>query len=520
MINAKKDELVFLETGEQLNTSIIAALRLACKWILQAYNHETLDLDLVNSKSYVAVAFAAFIDGLVLRNKNVFFDEDYVRDAAELMAGEDCNCSPELYFRLTMAESEGKRGYRKSYLPPLRRGFGAFLIALHIRRAIVLPFNFKWPVGVEKARKTRKVIRRREIVCLADLPELLRLFRALESQAETQTEKVFSQYSRRQRERLAFEGQRLIVATGWLTPDDANYDDLLALYVANERIRFASSPHLACLMVADLLERKYQSRSPINASGWQTHLSLFRVLQGPSFDKTLSNQLTGDAAILEHAIDIRASQMTPESTRLLSHLPGLDADLAEISKTWLEIENAYLKKVKREDNKGRLTAIGHLNAYLFAYLPYWFAAHPAFSYALPECPNKLLGSVFVSDLGLLDDPERPVTLVEFMAAVAANRKWGNSTHYANLKQIEIFFSFIERFQDQLPGCAGFQQPLSAHDYPRTARSCGTNKRPIPRRIFKFYLEYIEAVATLARVLLNRILSGVVSDTQTGALTGC
>lgn len=517
MINATKNELVFLETGEQLNTSIIAALRLASKWMLQAYNHEALNLDLVNSKSYVEVAFAAFVDGLVLRNKNVFFDEDYVRDAAELMAGEDSNCSPELYSRLTMTESEGKRGYRKSYLPPLRRGFSAFLVALHIRRAVVLPFNFKWPMGVEKDRKTRRVIRRRELVCLADLPELLRLFRALESQAETQTEKVFSQYSRRQRERLAFEGQRLIVATGWLTPDDANYDDLLALYVANEKIRFASSPHLACLMMADLLERKYQTHSPINGSGWQTHLSRSRVLQGPRFDRAPLNQINDEAAILEQAIGIRASQMTPESVRLLSRLPGLDADLTEKSKTWLEVENAYLKKVKREDNKGRLTAIGHLNAYLFAYLPYWFAAHPAFSYALPDYPNKLLGSVFVSDLGLLDDRERPVTLVEFMAAVAANRKWANSSHYANLKQIEIFFSFIERFQDQLPGCAGFQQPLSTHDYPPTARSFGTNKRPIPRRIFKFYLEYIEAVTTHAEVLLNRILSGVVSDTQTGAL---
>ncbi len=40
---------------------------------------------------------------------------------------------------------------------------------------------------------------------------------------------------------------------------------------------------------------------------------------------------------------------------------------------------------------------------------------------------------------------------------------------------------------------GFRQPIPEYAYPATSRSKGTNKRPIPRRIFGVFLDYVEAL---------------------------
>lgn len=515
MINATKDKLVFIQTGTQLNESIVAALKLASNWILRNYSWEALDLETINSWSHKEAIFPALVTKFILQNKDTVFAEDYVLTAFELVSNGQNDISPTLYSKLTICKIEGKQGYRKTYVSPLRRGFSAFLIALHIQRAIVLPYTFVWPWGFDKDKGSGKLVRR-EICPLDELPELFRFLRSLDYQAKTQKEPVFDLYTFIQKKRISEQVLHLVIAAGWLSPEDANYDDLVTLYRLNEKLHFACHEYLACLVLADLFEKKYQANCPITAAGWQT-----RIAQS-QFTKDIKNPKLGressDASILEQAVNMPPLQMTPGNLEKMTHLPGLAFDLIANSKAWLEIENSYFKKVKREDQRGRRGAIAHLNVYLFSYLPYWLNAHPEFPFAFPKSPGKLLGGVFVSDLGLQNEQVKPLTLVDFLAVVAAKREWVNPTHYAKLKQIEIFFSFIERYGDQLPGSAGFQQPLSEHDYPATARSFGTNKRPIPRRIFKFLISYTEALSAFSDVLLTRLLSGDVPDSRMGALT--
>lgn len=516
MINSSRDTLLFLHRGDELHESVVAALRLASKWTLRAYGLENLNLAKVNTKSYKEVIFPALIDEYILRNKNFVFKEDYIQDAFDFInAVLETDLRP-LFSRLTVVETEGKRAYRKSYLSPLCRSFSAFLVALHIRRAIVLPYSFRWPIGLELGVKGR-TIGRREICLADDLPELFRFLRSLDYQSKTQSDEVFSTYNLAQRKRISEYGLHLVIATGWLTPEDANYDDLLALYEENERTRFANTAHLACFMLADLLEAKYKTRSPINAAGWQKCLSQSRALPQNLLNEASIQKTEGLASILQQAINIVPSQMAPAVLAQLTRLPGLDVDVAEITKSWLTIEQIYLKKVKRESNKIRMTAIGLLNAYLFVYLTYWFEVHSAFEFKFPDTPNKLLGAVYVSDLGLLDGKSKPITLVSFITEVAKYREWGNQYHYAILKQLEIFFAFIERISNQLPDCSGFQQVISPYDFPNVTRSYGTTKRPIPRRIFKFYVSYIEAVSAFVDVCIDRVISGVVSDSELSGL---
>lgn len=511
MINATKGDLVFLQTGEQLNTSIVAALREASNWILQAYEMEGCDLSRVTTKNHEELALPAHVEKCILQGNEAELDAQYVKDVHAFVRITEGEPPLELYASVTRnpLSARGKEGgYRKAYLSPLRRGFSTFLVAMHIRKAIVLPFSFHWPRGLELGHKGT-VLGRRELCPLGHLPELLRFIRSLDYRDDVlQIEKVFNDYTLKQRERILSLGQRLVVAAGWLEPADVNYEDMLALKAANDETKFSGYPQLSLLMLADLFERKYGQSSPVTGTGWRAALAKTkpgRMLAGLKIELG-----RGEANLLEQVIAGTASAMAPDEVAKMDRLPGLEFDLKVNSRAWIGIERSYLNRIRVETKKSRLSALGFLNMYLFGYLPYWYAEHPDFQYEYPSTPAKLTAAVFVSDLGLLDGQVRPICFVEFIDAVAKVRQWEASSHYVILKQVELFFEFIENYSDSLPGAAGFRQPLDKHDYPALTRSTGTNKRPIPRRIFKLYLSYLEALAALAEVLIERAISGELS----------
>lgn len=511
MINTTKSELVFLQTGEELHKSVVAALSDASKWVLQAYELQDLDLSAVTTKSHLEAALPAHIERFILREGGAHFDEQYVRDVFAFVSTNVGHCSPNLYAAVTRSPfvtSSGKSVYRKSYLPPLRRGFSTFLIALHIRRAIVLPFSFQWPRGLDLGYKGATV-GKRELCPLEHLPELLRFIRSLDyREGAQQTEDVFNTYNSKQRERLVWMSQRLIIAGGWLEPADVNYEDMLALKASNDETEFSGHSDLGMLLLADLLERKYGDASPVNAAGWRAVLvntRPTRMLEGVG-----SALGKGNANLVEQAAALSPAAMAPEALARVERLPGLEFNLKANAETWIGIERTFLRKVRMENKRQRTAALGYLNIYLFGYLPYWYAENPDFEYEFPSMPAKLTSAVFVSDLGLLDGNLRPMSFVDFLDSVARIRGWGASTHYGFLKQVAQLFAFIERYSDSLPGAKDFRQPLHTHDYPALTKSTGTNKRPIPRRVFKLFLSYIEALATLSAVLLERAVAGELS----------
>lgn len=507
MINTTKSDLVFTQLGDELHASIVAALSDASKWMLQAYGLQDLDLAKVTTRTYYEAAMPAHVERFILR-KGVYFDEQYVKEVFAFVSSVG-HCSLSLYAAVTgiSPSNTGSHGYRKSYLPPLRRGFSAFLVALHIRRAIVLPFSFQWPWALELGIKG-VILGKREVCPQEQMPELLRFIRSV-NYREQQTENVFNAYTLKQRERLIWMGQRLIIAGGWLMLADVSYEDMLALKSANDETGFSGNPDLGLLMLADLLERKYGHASPVNASGWRAALANVRQQRAlADFEGGLGS---GYANLLEQAAVLSPSALAPDALAEWGALPGIVFDLKANAASWIVIERAFLRKVRQESNKQRISAMGYLNIYLFGFLPYWYAENPGFEFEFPSTPAKLTAAIFVSNLGLLEGKLRPLTFVDFLESVALIRRWGPSSHYALLKQVELLFQFVEQYSDSLPGAKGFRQPLNKHDFPALTKSTGTNKRPIPRRIFKLFLSYLESLAALSAVILERVVAGELSS---------
>lgn len=512
MINIYKSDIVFLQFGEELHSSIIGAFRDTCAWMREAYQLQDIDLTIVSTKTHPELALPAHVERFILKNAREVFDDNYVRDIFKFTNILPAECSYELYGRVIKNPNitgPGRGGFRKAYFEPLGRGFRVFLVALHIRRAIVLPFSFRWPRAYKKDRSGR-IIQRRELIPLNALPGLLKLFRSLEyKEGAQQSDPVFEEYHPKQRERLVWLGQRLLIATGWLELGESNYNDMLALKNENDETTFTGYIDVGWVIIVDLFERKYGVLSPINGEGWRSVLMNSNPKSNfQDFEHALR---TGHGNLIQLAAGKNPSSMTPEAISQIKFLPGLKFNLEEKSEIWIDLERKFLRKFKIENKKARTTALGHFNIYLFGYLAYWYADNPDFKFDFPSNPQKLVAGVFVSDIGLLNGQSRPMSFVEFFAVVASVREWGDANHYALLKQIEKFFRFIEQFSESLPYSSGFRQPLHKHDFPRPTGSSGTQKRPIPRVIFKLFLSYAEGLAELSRVLFERVQTGELSS---------
>lgn len=507
MINTTNGELVFNQSGRALDESVRKALRTAAGWVQKAYHLEHINLEDVTTKTHVRIAFAAYSKLCILSEPGIVFDEQYVRDAFNFFNLPYEGVSEEHFYKVTFAKPGSAWAYKRTYGRHVRRGFGAFMIALHARGAITLPYLFGWPE-----------LQGTELCDVDSLPELLRFIRSMGSPIDTNNETVFEYLPANQRERLIWAGTKLILATGWLSPTDANYEDLLLIKAENEATQFSGRGHvdLGIGLLIKALENKYKRDCGLSVAGWRRHLKNTAYSQrtsgpvGKKLRAKLDFTRSDNASLLLKAGEMSPGDMYPERLAQIGGLPDLQVDLPTLSKTWLALERAYLKR-RRESDKQVLICLGYLNIYLFVYLPHWYARHPSCSIAFPSEPAKLIGGIFIANLGLADELEKPNTVVEFFEHLAATKEWVPNSHYGILKQIEIFFDFLEQHSEQLPGCNGFRQPLHADDFPPVTRAGGSPKRPISRRIFSFCLAYIEALIAHTDALLDRILSGDISD---------
>ncbi|MDC0447313.1 hypothetical protein OAL99_05435 [Gammaproteobacteria bacterium] len=106
----------------------------------------------------------------------------------------------------------------------------------------------------------------------------------------------------------------------------------------------------------------------------------------------------------------------------------------------------------------------------------------------------------------IDGPS-PITFMEMMNSLRESRQWGGNSYYGTIKQVELFFSFVERKSDVFPNSAGFRQPLGPEDFPTTTKLRNTDKRPIEGRLFNVLLDVTQALIAYSEVVTQRILQG-------------
>lgn len=509
MINATDGKIVFRKEGKALHADVRAALEAAAHALLKTQGLEGLDVSTVTTKRHLMAIFAKCVLTHTLKQK-ALFDERYVEGIWQLYCTSSDEVSAEQFYAFTLSGPNTDLVFKRSYAKTLRRGLGIALIAMHSRGAITLPMKFEWPLGLEMSDHPQEAG--------TIFSDLLGFIQRLDRKSDELPHRAFESVGTnlKRREWFLSYGTKLLLATGWLKAEDAALGDLLALKAAERSLGIASEV-IAYKALIDVLRSAYGERFSITVDAWSAALRTPAVVarrkeqeRGVQLDGVAQSvDGTGDADLLAEVVKVAPAMAHPEALRARPRLPGLQTELSVLAGQWLELEEVYLRTIRRETYKPVKSALGFLNIYLFFYLPYWFQRHPDAKLTFPDSPQRLVASVFVSRL-LSASGEVPLTFMEFLNAVKADRKWADSSLYATLKQLEVFFEFLELHSDDLPGCAGFKQPIPDYVYPPTSRSKGTNKRPIPRRVFGLFLDYIEALRAHLEVVLNGCVEGTLN----------
>lgn len=504
MLNTTQGEVVFRVRGLELDRAVREALELAAEAHLDVYRARNLDLRRVTTKTLVKLGFAKFVLTSGLLKSKARFDEAYVRNALHIYATAADAIEPQQYAAVVRAPRSSDTPFKPAYKLSVRSGIALMLVGLHSAGAITLPFSFNWP-GAKKPDGNRI-----ELAPFVGSP-LLKLIRSV-SLSSKLANVVFETVLTHERRRSWFTSNctKLLLATGWNFPEDIDLQALLALKDANDATNFTRCGRsVGFRALVDVLERQYGSGC-ISVRDWDRALKSAERLE----QKTCRVLLTSGALGADEAFGMQPSTAYPERLTHLKKLPGLDGDFQVLSRTWLKLQTAYLKKIRLERPVSAKRALGLLNLYLFFYLPYWFMEHADTQLAYPTTPSTLTAGIFVSPLIELEF-ESPDTFVEFMERYASEREWksGSGHYYSSMKDVESFFNFLEQNSKELPGCKGFTQPLSPHDMPRVSRLKGTNKRPIPAKDFTLFVSYVNALVDYLHVVLERVLSEHISQTE-------
>lgn len=516
MINVKNGQLVFGKSGAELHQDVREGMESVAKALLKVLDLESLDLSTVSTKTNLAAGYPKFVLRHTLR-KEKNFDENYVECMWRLYQTQANEITPEQFYAVTLGEPGTEFAFRRTHVPRIRNGVGLCLLTLHCRGAIILPMCFDWPPGLLKVGLWSQE--------LGLFSELLSFLRLLEPKTEELPHPAFMSVgtSQKRLEWFLCYGTKLLLATGWLTPRDARMADLLTIKAAESQLGVAGEAH-AFKALIDVLRERYGNEFDITVDEWSREVRWLSISEhaaasvsaGAARDQRKLRQgrtrervnlEVADTDLLSEIVKAKPFMASATTLRDRPRLPGLIAELAALASTWLDLQDVYKETVRKEGYKTVDIALGYLNIYLFFYLAYWFQRRPDTKFMFPDQPQKLIASVFVSRLMKMVANEVPITFVEYLHELQSARKWQNEYLYAILKQLEMFFEFLELHADDLQGCTGFRQPIPDYAYPPVQRSKGTNKRPIPRRVFGIFLDYVEALKAHLGVILERTLSG-------------
>lgn len=498
-INLSKCEPRILCSADKLPKMVLPCLQRVALWVAEYGNVSSHDLLTISTRKGVKAIFAKMVHIWQSENMMPDMNSDYLSHAVKCVIGASSITSGE-WKKLT----NGAIDFLSTYRSELTQGFSLFLAELHSEKIVTLPYAYNWPRAFIMQFSANDGVER-----TYPLPCLFADIKLLSNDGRPE----YKNYTTNQKWELVTVATKMLTALGWAEPEDANYEDLEAIF------EFGKNNDLKKIRVTLLvgyLVDSYDKRVPITIDGW--------ALRQKELSAKISRS-TKLESIRERAISIsdeggdRGGISDDPLLISLAWEPGhcapdkvqnifgdaLNANVTE----WAKLEAAFISFAKYETTRFP-SGIGYFNIYLMIYLPAWYEKNNSFRFDYPSNPNLLISSVFISDIGVLNEECRPLTFVQWLEVVGKDRKWSTYRWYALLKQLEVFFLFIVRNGSQLPNCDRFKQPLSQADFPRISRSSGTNKRPIPRRIFVFYMRYIEALMQYFEHILQLSLDGEIS----------
>lgn len=521
MINPGSN-IQFILTGKNLSDAAKQAAMLVSTEIAayakmqkkRGMNQKSLSYEL-QSKS--------LFDEIVIPNAAILLNEGFFDELLELNNTKTDITAPALSSLFTPLDVDEYTS-NKSAMSSHVRWLSVLMLALRKSKSLGLPFRFTCPIS-----------------SIEDGDGKVRIDLGMKFQGSllksTRDSKPYDGYPKSSQTQGVSYCSKLILTTGWIEPADININDLVQLWIANRDHPLAggnTSPPWR-MMLSRLSTDFSKFSIPVDDFEVETKKLIrakapFKKARLAPKEKT-QNVKKIDADILAEE-NLRISQLNSitwrtELFKVRSSQQIFTPDLLSQSNTigfpktcpiqsakvWLEVENAYIAKIRRESYKAVRRALAIFNSYVFGYLHLWHQENPQAQFPYPDKPKLLKAGYHVSRLLLSKYENAPLSLMEYMREMVEAKEYSNETHYADVKQLESFFEFIELHSNELPHSANFKQPITSHDFPKVSRSLGTTKGLIPRKIFGFMLAYMECLSDFNEKLMELSLSDRLSTNE-------
>lgn len=511
------DQVIIHVHGPELDLAIRKALSATSDALLQAYDLVGVDLHSgVTSKTNINGAFSKYVCLNVLGRDRALNDA-YIYNACRILSYKFKLVDKDIlsyYETFCGVKDFDAIPIKPSLFPRIKTGIGIFLLALHCEKIITLPRNYAWPTSRSSGGRTSEACEK-----IFARSELISFVRSAHRELGESPDPAFDSVARTEKSIAWYltNATRLIIALGWHRPEDVNLSEMLEL----RSVELGSSIDASVSVQSTLLDtlcRKFGTRCRVLPEDWT---NAFESRQGGKRDKfkqTVSSEIAvndlpvaeSDAELLKRVAGLKPSSAEPSRLEKLKKIAGTDFDVIANASVWIKTQKLFLEKVKRENPKAAIYALGLLNLYLFFYLPAWYKRNPIVSLKFPDAPNKLNRTAFISRirsdlLGL------PSTLMDFVEARQKLTNTADSTIYGYIGAIESFFNFIEVYSDELEGASGFTQVIFSYDYPSAYRPSITNKSPIPRKLFGIFVAYVEELKRYIDRINERILDRTITN---------
>lgn len=203
--------------------------------------------------------------------------------------------------------------------------------------------------------------------------------------------------------------------------------------------------------------------------------------------------------------------------------PGREhVSLDRLVQHWKIAIQAFLKHRKEvkgcEDEKNVTSALNILADYLFLYLPWWKELYPGAVVSIPFSPKDFGRYAYFYRSAEEPLENFPATFPELLKL----RRKTKDGVYAALKQVQLFFSFVEFFFSEDKDIAGpnFRSPIfEEFDLPRVPRNFKTTKVVFPKGAYRHLVHYVYAVEAMGEYLLAKCMANEFGRNELRLISG-
>lgn len=527
MINAS-NKILFLKDGKDLSDAVHEAIDTVCE-VIREHNNFNGDPESIRVRDE-SITFIRFFNSN-FRDEIPVLSKNDINKLYDLIGYSDSNRpSNDKIKELCLCDNNLKSeryAVSKGYFLGIKMGLQMVFIRLWKERVLLLPYDFEPP--------RCKYMSKENLRTLFFTPVSL----AVRMQKSTFNPSLKDSSSKdyQHDDNRASYWFKLILASSWYEADDLSLDDfyeaksintgivksnwqihlLIQLFINHfgEKLNFTKEEYLS---------REIESRESNNDTANANKARKANGIKRKGRTKAKPNDqklLDGLISIYDKLEVITINELMLEVTKLtMSHLGNNESIFDKIYeqvlpqkyhnavKYWLKMQRLYKGKKKYEDPTSLFTTLGQFNAYLFIYLPWWYA-NQSNQNKCPDYPdnlNKLNCEIFINRW-TGGSSELPLDYISFVNLISQLKNWTNNTHYAMLHPLLMLLRWCERKKRRLPDADEFENLLDTDDLPGYTKYGHSKKTPLSRRLFKMFVRYCYALEKFQSQLVKKVEAG-------------